>query len=99
MGTGYCDAQVLIVPGSYDERTAALEPNRYRSDVGKYEVFSGPCDDLPNHDRSPKLEWASDNDLKITLSINSTALMPEDFRLKKLDDSQQVRVAFVIASQ
>jgi hypothetical protein len=96
IGTGYCQAQVLIVPASYDERTAALERNRDRSDVGKYEVFYGPCDEFSNHVGSPKLDWVSDNNLKIALSINSTALFPHDFRLKKIDSSQQIQVTFVV---
>jgi hypothetical protein len=91
-GSGYCDTQVLIIPESYDERIAALKRNRY-------EVYSGGCDELPGHDGSPKLEWVSDNNLKITLSINSSAQEPEDVRLRKLDDSQQVRVTFVVEPQ
>jgi hypothetical protein len=95
-GTGYCLGYVLIVPASYDERIAALERNRWRLDVGKYEVYYGPCDELPGHIISPNLEWVSDSNLRITLSIHSTALMPHDFRLRGMDDSHQVRVTFVV---
>jgi hypothetical protein len=95
-GGGYCLAQVLIVPASYNERMAPLDRNRWRWDVEKYEVFFGPCDSFPDHTGSPKLEWISDNNLKIALSIQSTGLMPHDFRLRGVDDSRQVRVTFVV---
>lgn len=95
-GSGYCNAKILIIPESLDERKAALEPNQYRADEGRYDVFAGPCDSFSDHEASPKLKWASDTSLEITLSINSSALFAEDFSLKKLDDSKQVNVKYVI---
>jgi hypothetical protein len=96
MGTGYCSTKVLIIPKSYDEQKAALERNRYRPDEGRYEVYSGPCDDFDDHSISPKLNWATDNSLEIDLSINSTALFAHVFHLRKLDDSKQVNVKYVV---
>lgn len=92
----YCHNKVLVIPTALDEREAALTPNRYRSGEGKYEVYSAPCDSFRDHTNSPKVEWTADDALEITFSINSTALFTQDIRLRKLDDSKQVKVRYIV---
>jgi hypothetical protein len=95
-GSGYCNARILIIPASYDEQKAALERNRYIPSEGRYEIFSGICEDFHDHTGSPKLKWLSDDSLEVDLSINSTALFADDLRLRKSDDSKKVNVKYVI---
>src|SRR6267142_1529170 len=92
----YCQNKVLVIPTSLNEHQAALTPNRHRSGEGKYEVYSAPCDLFQDHNNSPKLEWTADDALEITFSINSTALFTHEVRLRKLDDSKQVNVRYIV---
>jgi hypothetical protein len=64
--------------------------------AGSYGVYSAQCDTFRDHSNSPKLRWTADYALEITFSINSTALVTRDVRLRKLDDSKQVNVRYVV---
>jgi hypothetical protein len=83
----YCENTVLVVPASIPDDVAEREK--------RYEVFSAECDTFADHSRSPKVEWISDSSLKITFSINSTALTGHKVSLKKIDTSGSVGLNFV----
>jgi hypothetical protein len=59
-------------------------------------VYSAQCDTFFDHSNSPKLSWTADYALEIMFSINSTALVTSGVRLRKLDDSKQVNVRYVV---
>jgi hypothetical protein len=86
----YCYEKVSIVPAAATDHDAAED---------RFEVYSGPCDSFSSTnniiEQSPKLEWLSDTELRITISINSTAMGLRAVRLKKQDASRKVRVAFL----
>jgi hypothetical protein len=85
----YCYEKVSIVPAAATDRDTA---------ESRFEIYSGPCDGFaPRNDvieQSPKLNWLSDTELRITISINQTAITPVEVRLKKQDASGKVRVEF-----
>ena len=67
----------------------------------KLVVFAGECDTFsPSNGiigNSPKIDWDGDAKLKVTLSINSTALSPAAVKLRRQDTSGAVAVEFEVS--
>jgi hypothetical protein len=87
----YCYEKVSIIPAAATGHDAA---------ESRFEIYSRPCDSFaPRNsiiEQSPKLDWLSDDELRITISINRTAISPAAVRLKKQDASGNVRVEFLV---
>ena len=85
-----CYRKVLIVPVAATDQEVA---------DSRFEVYSGPCDGFaPRNDiiePSPRLDWLSDTALRITISINATAVQPTKVDMKKQDASGKVRIEFL----
>jgi hypothetical protein len=93
----YCCDKVLVIPSSVDWREAYRTPNKYKSGEGRYEIFTKQCDSFRDQTGSTKpMNWITDNELQITFSINSSAIFTEDVHLRKLDDSKQVNVKYIV---
>ena len=79
----YCFDRLAIVPaGVRSEDATAL----------RYEVYRTNCGTFANHEKSPKLDWASNDLLKITISIDQTALHPQIISIKGIDETKTVKV-------
>jgi hypothetical protein len=87
----YCYEKVSIVPAAAPDRDAA---------ESRFEVYSGPCDSFSSRDniieQSPMFEWLSNTELRMTISINSTAMAPRALWLRKQDASGKIRIEFVV---
>jgi hypothetical protein len=85
----YCYQSISVVPAETPDQEAV---------DSRFEVYSGPCDSFALKEgtmaASPLVEWISDSMLRITISINSTALHPSTVRVKKRDSSGRVTVQF-----
>jgi hypothetical protein len=86
----FCYEKVAIIPASATDHE--VTDNRF-------EVYSGPCHGFaPRNDiiePSPRLDWLSDTALRITISINATAVQPIKVDMKKQDASGKVRIEFL----
>lgn len=85
----YCWSQVSVVPSSGSEAEAQDK---------KFAVFTGGCDGFSVRDGrvepSPRVEWLSNSELKVTSSINSTLLTPATVTMKKRDASGRVTIRY-----
>ena len=90
----YCYERVAVVPNSAANTPAQAETAT---------VFGANCDSFSLDAKcnciepSPKVEWMAANELRITFSINSTALFASAVKLRKLDASGTVHISFVVA--
>lgn len=81
----YCTETLTVVPSSASEIEMAAE---------KFEVYSTDCDTFADHSASPTVEWISNEMLRISFSINGTAVSMRTVQLKKQDLSGRILIEF-----
>ena len=80
-----CLNKVSVLPTSVDNSQAI---------DARFQVFVAECATFSDHSPSPRIEWLTDNSLKITASINTTALAMAPLNVRKLDATGTIRLQF-----
>jgi hypothetical protein len=80
-----CVDKVSVLPTSLDSAQAT---------EARFQVFVADCASFADHSPSPKIEWLTDSSIKITASIDSTALVVTPVNMRKSDVSGTVRIQF-----
>ena len=73
----------------------AVYPDSFAENEKAYQVYASPCTMPPNPGEVPKVEWLSNNAVRITYSPAPARLDQNKLRRRAIDASKYVHVTYV----